>query len=211
MPGEYSAKRLRLYLIRHAEVEGAASGRVYGRTDVPLSKKGIEQSRLLAGRLAAARLSALYSSDLSRAITTAEVIAAPHKLTVQTSSAWREIDMGQWDGLSLTDLYQQDEESIKRLFDHPESFHYPDGESFAAFKRRIQEALNELVMTHTNEEVALVTHGGVARAIIGTVLEMTMRTWLRLAQGYGCLNFIDWYDGQPLLHLLNFSTRGGWD
>ena len=205
MSSELSTKRLRLYLIRHGEVEGAAGGRVFGRTDVALSETGIGQSRRLANKLARARLSAVYSSDLNRAIATAQPIAARHNLSVQINSAWREIDMGKWDGQSLTDIHQQDQELVKKLFEHPETFHYPGGESFLAFNARVQEAIKELVGTHPDEEIALVTHGGVTRAIIGTVLEMPMRTWLRLAQGYGCLNIIDWYVPNPVIQSLNFS------
>ncbi len=205
MTSQNSTKCLRLHLIRHGEIEGAKSGSIYGHTDVPLSTAGIEQSRRLAERLASERLGAVYSSDLKRAIATAQPIAARHNLTVQTNTAWREIDMGRWDGLSLDDLYTQNEESVRLLFEEPESFQYPNGESFLAFNTRIQDTLKDLLDTHAEGKVALVTHGGVARAIIGTALGMPMRTWLRLAQGYGCLNIIDWYDGHPILNLLNFQ------
>jgi len=203
---QYSTKCLRLYLIRHGEIEGANSRRIYGHSDVTLSAAGIEQSRRLAERLAGERLSAVYSSDLKRAIATAQSIAARHSLTVQTNTAWREIDMGKWDGLSLNDVYMQNEESVRLLFEEPESFQYPDGESFLAFNARIEESVKDLLEKHAEGKVALITHGGVARAIIGTALGMPMRTWLRLAQGYGCLNIIDWYDGHPILDLLNFQS-----
>jgi broad specificity phosphatase PhoE len=136
-------------------------------------------------------------------MTTAEVIARRHELIVQTSSAWREIDMGQWDGRSLADLYQHDPQSVKLLFEQPESFAYPNGESFVAFNDRIQQAITELVAAQTNTEIALVTHAGVARAIIGTALEMPMRTWLRVAQGFAATNVIDWYDQNPVIQIVN--------
>jgi len=87
-------ERLRLYLIRHGEVEGAVAGKLLGRTDTPLSQCGLKQSRQLAKNLSAAQLCAIYSSDLQRARLTAETIGIHHRLKVQQSSAWREIDMG---------------------------------------------------------------------------------------------------------------------
>jgi alpha-ribazole phosphatase len=74
----------------------------------------------------------------------------------------------------------------------------------------VQGALNQLLTTHQSGEVALVAHGGVCRAIIGGALEIPPRNWLRLAQEYGCLNVIDWYDRKPVLRLLNHrsSERG---
>ncbi len=58
--------RLRLYLIRHGEVEGAVSGKLLGRTDAPLSERGLEQSRQLAKNLSAAQISAIYSRRCTR-------------------------------------------------------------------------------------------------------------------------------------------------
>jgi len=73
-------ERLRLYLIRHGEVEEAAAKRLLGRTDKHLSDLGLEQSRQLAEKLSVARLAAVYSSDLQRARVFAETIANCHRL-----------------------------------------------------------------------------------------------------------------------------------
>jgi len=201
--------RLRLYLIRHGEVEGAVSGKLLGRTDAPLSERGLEQSRQLAKNLSAAQISAIYSSDLQRARVTAETIGIHHRLKVQQSSAWREIDMGEWEGRTLAALHEEARRLVAQLFNDPASFKYPGGESFAAFTARVQRALDELLITHETGEVALIAHGAVCRAIIGNVLGMPTRNWLRLAQDYGCLNVIDWYDVNPELRLLNGGYAGG--
>jgi len=196
-------ERLRLYLIRHGEVEGAASGKLLGRTDTPLSQCGLKQSRQLAKNLSAAQLCAIYSSDLQRARLTAETIGIHHRLKVQQSSAWREIDMGEWEGRTLAALHEEAPGLVAQLFSDPASFEYPGGESFAAFTARLQRALDQLLITHGNGEVALVAHGGVCRAIIGSALGIPAKNWLRLAQDYGCLHVIDWYGLNPVLRLLN--------
>src|SRR6266849_2890407 len=196
-------ERLRLYLIRHGEVEGAASGTLVGRTDTPLSERGLEQSRQLAKQLSAAQLCAIYSSDLQRARLTAETIGIHHRLKVQQSSAWREIDMGKWEGRTLAALHEEAPELVAQLFGDPASFEYPGGESFAAFTARVQRALDQLLITQGTGEVALVAHGGVCRAIIVSALGIPTRNWLRLTQDYGCLNVIDWYDINPALRLLD--------
>ena len=201
-----TTQRLRLYLIRHGEVEGAADGKLLGRTDAPLSTRGLEQSRQLAETLSAAELSAIYSSDLQRARMMAETIAKRSELKVQESSAWREIDMGEWEGRTIASLHDEAPELFAQLFNDPASFEYPGGESFAAFTWRIEKALAQLLATHESGEVALVAHGGVCRAIVGSVLGVPMHNWLRLAQAYGCLNVIEWHDGSPVLVLLNRQT-----
>jgi len=200
--------RLRLYLIRHGEVEGAASGKLLGRTDTPLSERGIEQAVKLAEILSTARLSAVYCSDLQRARVTAEVIAKRSDVKVQESPAWREIDMGEWDGRTIASLHADAPELLAQLFDDPASYEDPGGESFACFSARVLKAVDQLLMTHKSGEVVLVAHGGVCRAIIGNALGIPAKNWLRLAQDYGCLNVIDWYDGNPILQLLNLGYGG---
>ncbi len=201
-------RRLRLYLIRHGEVEGAADGKLLGRTDTSLSERGLEQSRQLAEVLSTVRLSAVYSSDLKRARMTAEIIVRGSNLEVQESSAWREIDMGEWEGRTVVALNHDAPQLVRQLFDDPATFKYPGGEYFAAFTERVQAALNLLLRTNRSGEVVLVAHGGVCRTIVGSVLGMAMHNWLRLAQDYGCLNLIDWYDINPVLRLLNFRYEG---
>ena len=202
--------RLRLYLIRHGEVEGAA-GTLLGRTDRPLSERGVSQAHDLAGELSTAQLTAVYSSDLQRASMTAEIIAAPHQLQVEPNSAWREIDMGEWEGRSLAALHEGTPALVTQVYNDPASFQYPGGESFVDFSARVQAALDHLRQTHESGDIALVAHGGVCRAIIGSALEMPMKNWLRLAQGYGCVNVIEWYGSNPFLVSLNCSALRGKD
>jgi alpha-ribazole phosphatase len=196
-------KPLRLYLIRHSEVEGAEAGRLLGRTDAPLSERGREQSRQLAELLSAERLTRVYSSDLLRARTMADTIARRSNLEVRESSAWREIDMGDWEGRTFAALHGEAPRLVAQIFNDPARFVYPHGESFAAFTARVRGALDKLLKTHDSDNIALITHGGVCRVIIGDALGMLARNWLRLAQDYGCVNVVDWYDGNPTVKLLN--------
>jgi alpha-ribazole phosphatase len=196
-------KPLRLYLIRHGEVEGAEAGRLLSRTDAPLSGRGREQSHQLAQFLSRERLTSVYSSDLLRARTMADTIATRSNLEVRESSAWREIDMGEWEGRTFAALHGEAPRLVAQIFNDPARFVYPHGESFAAFTARVRGALDKLLKTHDSGNIALITHGGVCRVIIGDALGMLARNWLRLAQDYGCVNVVDWYGGNPTVKLLN--------
>ena len=160
--------RLRLYLIRHGEVEGAA-GTLLGRTDRPLSERGVSQAHHLAGELSTEQLTAVYSSDLQRASMTAEIIAAPHQLQVEPNSAWREIDMGEWEGRSLAALHEETPALLTQVYNDPASFQYPGGESFVDFSARVQAALDHLRQRHESGDIALVAHGGVCRALMAHI------------------------------------------
>jgi broad specificity phosphatase PhoE len=129
-------------------------------------------------------------------------------LKVEESAAWREIDMGDWEGRTMAAIHDEAPELVTQLFNDPASFAYPNGESFAAFSVRVVAALDRLISTYESGEVALIAHGGVCRAIIGQVLGVPMSNWLRLAQEYGSLNVIDWYDRSPVVVALNCGGEG---
>jgi alpha-ribazole phosphatase len=203
MNEETNQQRLRLYLIRHGEVEGAREGRLLGRTDAPLSECGIVQANQLAEELSGARLAAVYSSDLQRARMMAEIIAGRINLKVQENRGWREVDMGDWEGCTIAQLHQNNPELVEHVFNDPASFQYPGGEAFSSFTTRVQAALDQLLRTHEKGDIALITHAGVCRAIVGGVLGVPMNNWLRLAQAYACVNVIEWYDASPVLVMLN--------
>lgn len=199
-------ERQRIYLIRHGEIEGAAEGRLIGRTDVALSARGHEQAQKLADAMAGIQFTAIYSSNLQRARTTAEPIATRKGLTLVQDDAWRELNVGDWDGRTMKEINDESPELVAQLFADPTSFQYPGGESFPSFIVRIQQALTDLLAAHAHDDIALVTHGGVCRTIIGTILGMPPSNWLRLSQDYCCVNLIDWYDGNPSLRYLNSLT-----
>jgi alpha-ribazole phosphatase len=195
-----------LYLMRHGEIEPTASSAAYGQTDVDLSARGREQSRRLSEILAPAPLVAVYSSDLKRAMYAADLIARVHGLKVVSLPALREIHMGEWEGRSLREIAAIRPEMVAQLFQDPGRFCYPGGESFAEFERRVRNALRMILAAHESGAVAVVTHGGVCRLIIGSALELAPKNWLRLAQDFGCLNIIEWYGDAPLIRKLNHTA-----
>ena len=133
--------RLRLYLMRHGEIERGANSVCYGHTDVALSARGLEQSNRLCEALKAINLAAVYSSDLARASHAAELIARSHGLKAISLPALREINMGEWEGRTLEEVSAANAEMAARLFLDPRGFQYPGGESFSEFERRVGNAL----------------------------------------------------------------------
>lgn len=200
---------LRLYLMRHGEVESAAQGKRLGHWDVALSPRGEAQSRWLAAQLANRKIAAVCSSDLQRAHFAAREIAARHHLTVRQFQEFREVNAGEWEGMALTEINQVFPETIAQLFTDPGTFRYPGGESFAELFERVDRTLQKILAQYQDndaaagKEIALVAHGGVTRVILGSVLELPSRRWLSLAQDYGCLNIIEWHDGRVIVKLLN--------
>jgi broad specificity phosphatase PhoE len=151
-----------LYLIRHGETEWNRIGRWQGYSDVPLSDEGRDQARALAERLITERVrfDHIYASDLLRALETAQIIAEPMHMPVRTLLELREIDIGPWSGLTRAEIVEQFPGAFVE-FDLP-----PGAESHESFTRRVTHALQRLTDEHGGQRLAVVTHGGVVRALI---------------------------------------------
>ena len=165
-------------LIRHALHE-FGSRRIAGRTpDVHLSPEGMEQADALADRLSGLKLDALYASPILRCQETAAKIAAPHGLAVQTADAITELDFGNWQGATLTDLEEQDRWKWFNAF--RSGARASGGELFLETQLRIVRFLLELKDRHEGGTVAVVSHADVIRAALLHFLGMPMDHFLRM-------------------------------
>lgn len=159
-----AAGRSTLILVRHAHTEMA--GRFCGQIDPPLSQQGIVQLADLGERLKDFSFTQVFSSDLQRARQTAESIARPRQLPVETKGALREIAFGGWEGLNWDEVMMQDAAFAQRWLDHYPSVPAPGGEDFADFRQRIHDALSEIATQVGEGTVVVVTHAGVIRTFL---------------------------------------------
>jgi broad specificity phosphatase PhoE len=149
----------RLLLVRHAETDWNADGRLQGQTDRPLSDFGRRQARRLADELAAEDFEAIYSSDLARARETAEIVGARVGLPVMFDPDLREKDWGTWEGLTAV---ERDRVEFA-------------GESTEAHQERILRALQRISERHPGDgSVLVVTHGGSMRRVQTAALGMAL-------------------------------------
>lgn len=156
----------RLWLVRHGETQWNKEKRLCGHTDIPLSEEGRRQVRWLAGTLQHEPIDTIYTSDLSRARETAEIIASQHEHTppIIVSSAWREVSFGAWEGLTYSEIAEQYQDRLD-YFTDPEHVSAPEGESLTDVWARLLPALQKL-RTHTSENSLLVGHGGMLRVLL---------------------------------------------
>ncbi|MGB9632425.1 MAG: histidine phosphatase family protein, partial [Chloroflexaceae bacterium] len=98
---------MRLILVRHGETPWNVTLQYQGHANVPLNERGREQARRAATRLRGLEVRALYASDIARAWETAEIIGAAIGQTPVPMPALREIDVGQWEGLTPEELYRR--------------------------------------------------------------------------------------------------------
>jgi broad specificity phosphatase PhoE len=191
----------RLLLLRHAEPADDARGRCYGTLDVGLSERGRRRAQELAGRLEAP--AAVYSSPRVRALETAELAFGVRPIA---DERLRELDFGEFEGRTYDEIERSQPELYRRWMETPTQVEFPRGESYALLRHRVLDSLAEILARHPAETVAIVAHGGVARAILAEALAMPDEAIFRLDQPYCAVSVVDWLDGTPVVRSLNAST-----
>jgi broad specificity phosphatase PhoE len=152
------SRPLTLLLVRHGQSEWNATGRMQGQTPhVPLTALGHAQAHTAAAELARLRPEALISSDLIRAVETAEHCAQATGLRVVTTPALREQGYGELEGLPSRDLW----DVVDWTDPH---WSAPGGESLAELYARVEAFLKHLGAEPPADVIALVTHGDTIRA-----------------------------------------------
>jgi len=155
-----------IFLVRHGETVDNARQIMQGQTQGELNQRGREQAEQVAQRLASEPLDAVVSSDLRRAIQTAEIIARPHGLTVSTTPLLRERDWGSFTGRFIPDLrgevWPDDIESEEELLMRARSF------------------LIYITATYPGCRVVAVGHGIVNKAILAVHAQCAMRDVQRM-------------------------------
>jgi broad specificity phosphatase PhoE len=153
-----------LLFIRHAETELA--GRFCGHSDPPVNDRGLRQIEELLKTLKNERIDALYTSDLSRSRTTAEVIAKVFGLSPIAIPELREIGFGEWEALSWSEIESRDRDYARRWSDSYPELPAPGGESFGAFQSRVLNSVGFLLAVASHRCAAVVTHAGVMRIVL---------------------------------------------
>ena len=201
---------LRLFFVRHGQTENFETPPFNGWRDAPLTEFGRLQLDQVAEALAAVPFTAVYASDLSRAVYGGRRLAEKRGLDLITDPQWREMSFGRWEGLNYGQIAAEDQALIRRLFspggegaDEP----FPGGgESSAGFYRRVAGALEGLRNAHPQGgRVALVAHGGVCKMLWALILKIPPHlAWSVIQQDFAAVNVADLYPGgRAIAHLVN--------
>ena len=191
-----------VWLIRHASPDGV-NGRCYGRHDIPLSAEGVNQAKQISAQLAGESISNIYSSHLRRAFDTGRIIAEPHGLEVQTVEDLGEIDFGDLEGLTYEEIQKRYPDIFESWMTRPTETQFPNGESFQQMSVRVLRAIDSLTSNHRNQSIVVVAHSGVIRLLLGKALSIPRTEIFRLAQRYGAINRIRYFEHGPIVELIN--------
>src|SRR5437016_4247921 len=167
----------RVFMVRHGATVMSAEDRFAGATDVALSDEGREQTRRLAERLSHEKIAAVYASPLGRTVETAQILAAPHNLEVQTRDGFREISHGRWEQMTRREVEKEFPEEAAEWEKDPYTFAPVGGESGLAVTARALPALIELVREHRGKNILVVSHKATIRLLLSSLLGFDPRRY----------------------------------
>lgn len=173
-----------LILIRHGETVHNVAGVAQGWNDSALSDRGREQVLRLAARLARLEPTAIFSSPLQRAHTTAKAIADATGLAITTLDDLREMNYGGWEGMSFLDVRRDHADLYRRWIDDPDC-PCPNGESHNDVRTRMANAFRAI---QDAQRAVVVTHGTAIRIGATILLDAPVLTARHLAQDNAAMN-----------------------
>jgi 2,3-bisphosphoglycerate-dependent phosphoglycerate mutase len=167
-------KHTHLILVRHGQTEWNIKGIRQGHLDSKLTDGGIAQAKALGARLVREKFTALYSSDLGRAVQTAKAIADLTGHEIVTDARLRERHLGIFQGLNAEEITQKYPEERRHFRTMGPDYVIPGGESMRQQVARNVAFLSELAERHQGEQIVVVTHGGVVSGFFRHTLEIPL-------------------------------------
>lgn len=189
----------KLVFLRHGEIEGSAS-RYIGVTNAHLSEKGREQITGLASRLDGENFDRVICSPFDRCRETVQLLNRPEHIVFDERI--REIDFGLWESKTFTYIKEQFPEAVSQWSNGTPEFRFPKGEKIDEFQKRIADFAQSLYSLK-EERLLIVTHGGVIRHLICTLLNIPMANYLYFRVNYGRLVLLELYSEGGVLTGLN--------
>jgi len=195
----------RLILVRHGETEWNRLLRYQGQSDVELNETGIKQAERIRDRLANEKIDVIYSSDLKRALKTAEIIASKVG-AIHESSLLREMDFGDFEGLTFDEM----KECYPHIVNDRQAWRNqgpdvcaPNGESIAQLAARVAQFAEKLAGHQSEETVLIVAHGGTLQVLICQLIGIGLEHWWQVRLSSASLTIMETYEQGTALLLLN--------
>jgi alpha-ribazole phosphatase len=186
---------VRLILVRHGQTDYSSARRYCGFSDPPLNPDGIRQARRLAAALRDLSIDRVYASDLARAQQTARLVFAD--APVEQTADLREMNFGLFEGLTYEQIMEKYPMRYREWVDHPERVKPPHGEGLRDLQKRVRGKIASILARHEGQVVAVVTHGGPVRIVLGDALQLDVTRFWNIQPGLGSWSIIDYAQGMP--------------
>jgi ribonuclease H / adenosylcobalamin/alpha-ribazole phosphatase len=197
-----------LVLLRHGETERSIEKRFSGLDDVPLTERGLSQAERAAALLARrGPISAIVSSPLARARTTADIAGDVLGVPIEVDDDLRECDFGEWEGLTFAEVMARWPDELAAWLASPE-YAPPRGESFAEVGVRVRRVRDRLLERHPARTVLVVSHVTPIKQFVCLALDVDTSTVFRMELAIASLSVAAWFaDGTGSLRLFNDTAH----
>jgi len=196
-----------LLIVRHGETDWNAQGRIQGHTDIRLSEKGAEQARSLRQRLADCQIDVAYSSDLKRTSETAKLALGDRDLVLNQTPRLREYHKGVFEGMTLEEIKSQYPAEYPKYLEKDLSYAPEGGETTRDVSIRMASIFEEIKTKHLEETVLVVSHGGVLRAAMVSLLGMPLEGNWSFVFGNCGLTMVETFADNAVLRLFNDTSH----
>jgi alpha-ribazole phosphatase len=180
-----------------------AAFRFDGSTDADMSPAGVRQIERVRDRLSGRRIDAACSSDLRRAVTSAQIITAGRNIEYNQFPELREMDYGDIEGMTFGEIHHTFPDVARSIESRDCSVSFPRGECFTDFEKRLRAFASVLEKYAPEQTVLIVAHGGALRMLLCVLLEAGLEFWWKINIDNASLSIVDTYPGGNLLTLLN--------
>jgi broad specificity phosphatase PhoE len=187
-----------VYLVRHGQTAWNREEVFRGRADIALNETGREEALLAGQYLKKVAVNAIYSSPLSRAVETAEVIARYQDKKVLISDGLIDIDFGQWQGVSHEVVMERYGELYRQWKDNPHMVRFPGGETLEEVRERALRAVDEILLEHSDETLVMVSHRVVNKTLVCGLLGLDNSHFWKIGQDTACINVLEFGEGFTL-------------
>lgn len=199
-------------LVRHGQTDYNKMGRWQGcKFDMPLNETGLEQARLLADSLKDTQIDVFISSPLQRAYTTTKICAdAQDKWISYADFRFRDMDLGEWSGLTETEIAEKYPKLFKAWSEKPWKYKIPGGESLQDMQRCYREALDDAADRYHGKVIFIGAHSFCNATLLCDLLGMRFDHLKYIRQDNTCANVLERRNGEWHVVMINSVSHLGY-
>ena len=192
-----------IILVRHGRTIWNKQEIFRGTKDVPLDDHGRLEATYARERLKDEQIHVAYSSPLSRAVETSQIILEPHGIKAQIHDGLIDLNYGDWQGISHEEVKRLYPDLYKQWKEAPHTVVFPNGEGLDSVRDRVMELINHILDVHSGRTVLLAAHRVVNKVLITALLGLDNSHFWQIGQDTAAINIFRYSDKRWICCLLN--------
>ena len=195
------------YIVRHGQTNWNILGKTQGHGNSDFTPKGENQALELSKAIKEYPIDYIYSSDLGRAVQTAEIIGSTIGVDIIQTPSLREMGFGDWEGLLIEEIKKDHAKTYETWRNQPHLVNIPNGETLHIIKDRVDSFIKYLNEKYDNKHILLVSHSVTVRVMLLSFLNSGMENIYRIKQDNTALNIVEYRDYGPVVIKMNDTSH----